>query len=54
MEYCPLSLKQEKKLKGGYTEAELKRILRDICIGLKYIHSQQVVHLDIKPGKSSI
>lgn len=50
MEYCPESLKQEKKNKGYYTETELKKILRDLCIGLKYIHGKKIVHLDIKPG----
>lgn len=32
-----------------FTEVQLKKILRDIALGLKYIHSQNLVHMDIKP-----
>ena len=34
-----------------FTEAELKDILKQVAHGLKYIHAQQLAHMDIKPGK---
>jgi len=37
--------------KGQFSEAELRKILRDICVGLGYLHRNDIVHLDIKPGK---
>jgi len=49
MEYCPKSLKEEMIEKGQFTEVELKKILRDICVGLSYLHRNDIVHLDIKP-----
>lgn len=33
-----------------FTEAELKDILKQVAHGLKYIHAQQLAHMDIKPG----
>lgn len=33
-----------------FTEAELKDILKQVARGLKYIHAQQLAHMDIKPG----
>jgi len=32
-----------------FSETELKKIIIHVCKGLQYIHSQQLVHLDIKP-----
>jgi len=50
MEYCPSSLKQERLEKGQYSESDIRKLLREVCLGLRYIHRQEVVHLDIKPG----
>ena len=36
------------KMRPG--ESELAQILLQVAKGLKYIHSQGLVHLDIKPG----
>jgi len=33
-----------------FSEEELRRLLLHVGKGLKYIHSRQLVHLDIKPG----
>ena len=35
----------------SFSESELKEILLQASRGLRYIHSQNLVHLDIKPGK---
>lgn len=41
------NLQIQKKL---FTEAELRQLLLHIAEGLRYIHSMQLVHMDIKPG----
>ncbi|KAG7214028.1 hypothetical protein KM043_001397 [Ampulex compressa] len=41
------SLQREKK---HFTEAELRQLLLHVAEGLRYIHSMQLVHMDIKPG----
>ncbi|XP_062515463.1 wee1-like protein kinase [Corticium candelabrum] len=33
-----------------FTECDLKRVLLQVAHGLKYIHSMNLAHLDIKPG----
>ena len=50
MEFCPSSLREERKTKQKFTESEVRRVLRDICLGLAYLHRHNIVHLDIKPG----
>ena len=40
-------LKKEDK---RFTEAELRQLLLHVAEGLRYIHSMQLVHMDIKPG----
>merc|ERR1719474_828539 len=54
-EYCEggsLQRKIEENRRTGvrFTETELRRILGHVAKGLQYIHSKQLVHLDIKPG----
>ena len=33
-----------------FTEAELRRLLRQVAAGLQYVHGRQLAHLDVKPG----
>ena len=54
MELCRRSLRdfvQKKKTKSltGLQETDIKRALRHACLGLQGLHSQNMVHLDIKP-----
>lgn len=45
----------EKEQQGEFLkEPELKDLLLQVSMGLKYIHSLGLVHLDIKPSKSVI
>jgi len=42
---------QEMKMnRSRFSEAELKKLIVHVAKGLQYIHSKQLVHLDIKPG----
>ncbi|NWX19337.1 WEE2 kinase, partial [Aegotheles bennettii] len=43
-------LLENAKLGQYFPEAELKEILLQVSMGLKYIHNSGLVHLDIKPG----
>lgn len=43
----------KKEVQGElFSEAELKNLLLQVSMGLKYIHSLGLVHLDIKPSMS--
>ena len=46
-------LDEHKRTGNRFTEAELTQILYQLAQGLRYIHSQNLVHLDIKPGRYS-
>ncbi|XP_050391368.2 wee1-like protein kinase 1-A [Patella vulgata] len=43
-------VEDNKRTGGQIMESELKQILYQVALGVKYIHSQNLVHLDIKPG----
>jgi len=54
-EYCEggslqTKIEDNRRRKERFTEGELRRILSHVAKGLQYIHSKQLVHLDIKPG----
>lgn len=45
----------KKEVEGElFSEAELKDLLLQVSMGLKYIHSSGLVHLDIKPSMSHL
>ncbi|XP_045196736.1 wee1-like protein kinase 1-B [Mercenaria mercenaria] len=43
-------VEEHRRTGGQFTEPELVQILYQVAQGLRYIHSQNLVHLDIKPG----
>jgi len=42
-------LLQELKQEGAFDEAKIRHLLNDLLPVLRFIHSQQVIHRDIKP-----
>jgi len=38
-----------KKAKRPINERKIRRVMRDICLGLKDLHKRNIIHLDIKP-----
>ena len=50
MEYCPYSLKELRKERGVFSESQIRILMRDILLGLKLLHKQNIIHFDIKPG----
>jgi len=54
-EYCEggslaSQIEEFRQTRRFFTETELKKMLVNVAKGLQYIHSKQLVHLDIKPG----
>jgi serine/threonine protein kinase len=54
MELCKTSLrsyanKKKEKSRSKLDENMIKRIMRDVTLGLEELHSRGIVHLDIKP-----
>jgi|GEM_PF-287215 len=45
---------RRKKAQGGYTPDEFRRIASEICAGVGAIHSQGLIHGDLKPGNVMI
>ena len=52
MEFCKKSLRKYSKRNinsASVDEKFVKKVLRDVCLGLEVMHSKGIVHLDIKP-----
>lgn len=54
MEHCQSNLKALRYQHIRFSESMIRQIMRDICMGLRHLHNQKIVHLDIKPGKRII
>ncbi|XP_038067208.1 serine/threonine-protein kinase TBK1-like [Patiria miniata] len=58
MELCSggslYSLLEDPKNSYGMEEAEFKRVLGDVCAGMKHLRDLDIVHRDIKPGNIMI
>lgn len=50
MEHCQSNLNALRHQYLKFSESMIRQIMRDICMGLKHLHKQRIVHLDIKPG----
>ena len=50
MEYCPSTLSNQVKYDGALTETQLKKVVRDVALGLNFLHKNDIVHLDVKTG----
>jgi len=54
MEHCQNNIRTIRSEKGRFSESTIRQIMRDICMGLKHLHSQRIVHLAIKPGTNNL
>ncbi|GLH16264.1 Uncharacterized protein GBIM_20585 [Gryllus bimaculatus] len=43
-------IEQNKQLGQALSESEMRQLILHVADGLRYIHSMQLVHMDIKPG----
>ncbi|KAF6208640.1 hypothetical protein GE061_017098 [Apolygus lucorum] len=49
-EYCNGGSLEDEIKKGPMDEKHLRRVLEHTCQGLRFIHSKNLAHMDIKPG----
>jgi aurora kinase, other len=49
MEYMPDGSLMQVKKKRKVAEAQVSLYVRQICLGLKYMHTENIIHRDIKP-----
>jgi len=50
MEYCINNVQTIRCQTESFCENELVAILKDLAIALSDLHSNSIVHLDVKPG----
>jgi len=51
MEHCLHSMRElQETHKQGFSVQQIKDIMHDVCSALEFLHKQNIVHMDIKPG----
>ena len=37
--------------RGALTEPEVRYYMKQLCLGIDYLHAQQIIHRDLKVGQ---